>query len=164
MMWFGASPDDPRSSAIGLLLFSFHLPARGGGRRRSRRVGACCWSNRGRTPRLPLPFRGEGWGEGQGRTPLRHQRVHLLWREVVVVPMVEPHHRRVLARAQALDLLVAEKAVRRNLVRRADPDLLLHAVDDLVGPTQRAAEVGADVEPMLADRREMEQRVERRDA
>src|SRR3989454_1629691 len=161
-MWFGASPEEPRSSAIGLLLSSFHLPARGGGRRRSRRVGACCWSNRGRTPRLllpfrgegrgegrgrtppplpfrgegrgegrgrtspplpfrgegwgegrgrtspPLPFRGEGWGEGRGRTSLRDQRVHLLGRQVVVIAPVEPHHRRVLARAKALDFFVAE--------------------------------------------------------
>src|SRR5438552_7788840 len=130
MMWFGASPDDPRSSAIGLLLFSFHLPARGGGRRRSRRVGACCWSNRGRTPRLPLPFRGEGrrrtppplpfrgegWGEGRGRTTLSNQSIDLLRSQVVVIAMVEPHHRRVLAGAEALNFFVAEQPVRRNLV------------------------------------------------
>src|SRR5439155_22824795 len=117
MMWFGASPDDPRSSAIGLLLFSFHLPARGGGRRRSRRVGACCWSNRGRTPRLPLPFRGEGWGEGRGRTPLRHQRVDLLGRESVVVRMVQPHNRGFLARPQAVALVLAERAVGETLIQ-----------------------------------------------
>src|SRR5438132_1454652 len=121
-MWLGASPEDPRSSAIGLLL--------------SRRT----------TLLPPLPFRGEGWGGGRGRTSLRHQRVHLLWREVVVVPMVEPHHRRVLARAQALDLFVAEKSIRRNLIRRARPDLLFHVVDDLVGSAQRTAQIGADVE------------------
>src|SRR5207302_11046575 len=98
MMWFGASPDDPRSSAIGLLLS-----------RRTRLLP-------------PLPFRGEGRGEGRGRTTLSNQSIDLLRSQVVVIAMVEPHHRRVLAGAEALNLLVAEKAVGRNLIRRARPD------------------------------------------
>src|SRR2546422_7382564 len=156
-MWFGASPEEPRSSAIGLLLawrprllppLPFRgkgrgegrgrtllpLPFRGEGRGEGRGRtlpplpfrGEGRGEGRGRTlPPLPfrgegwgegrgrtlppLPFRGGGWGEGRGRTSLRDQRGHLLWRQVVVVPMVEPHPRRVLARAEALDLLVAQQ-------------------------------------------------------
>src|SRR3989440_8057215 len=127
-MWFGASPEDPRSSAIGLLLSRRTrllppLPFRGEGWGEGRGRtppplpfrGEGWGEGRGRTP-PPLPFRGEGWGEGQGRTPLRHQRVHLLRRQVVVIAMVKPHHRRVLAGAEALNFFVAEQPVRRNLV------------------------------------------------
>src|SRR5438105_3982361 len=109
-MWFGASPEDPRSSAIGLLLSRRTrllppLPFRGEG-----------WGEgRGRTP-PPLPFRGEGWGEGRGRTTLSNQSIDLLRRQVVVIAMVKPHHRRVLAGAEALNFFVAEQPVRRNLV------------------------------------------------
>src|SRR5437879_13111585 len=126
-MWFGASPDDPRSSAIGLLLSRRTrllppLPFRGEG-----------WGEgRGRTP-PPLPFRGEGWGEGRGRTPpplpfrgegrgegrgrttLSNQSIELLRSQVVVIAMVEPHHRRVLSGAGALNFFVAYKPVARIL-------------------------------------------------
>src|SRR2546426_1634573 len=119
-MWFGASPEDPRSSAIGLLLawrtsllppLPFRGEGRGEGRGRTSPPlpfrGEGWGEGRGRTS-PPLPFRGEGWGEGRGRTSLRDQRVHLLGRQVVVIAPVEPHHRRVLARAKALDFFVAE--------------------------------------------------------
>src|SRR5256885_16637522 len=112
-MWFGASPEDPRSSAIGLLLSRRTrllppLPFRGEGWGEGRGRtppplpfrGEGWGEGQGRTP-PPLPFRGEGWGEGQGRTPLRHQRVHLLRRQVAVIAMVKPHHRRGLACAEA---------------------------------------------------------------
>src|ERR1700694_545299 len=139
-MCLGASPNDPRSSAIGLLLA------------------------RGTRFLLPLPFRGEGRGEAQGRRfgrPLfSYEPVELLCRQVVVVLVVESHHRGVLACAEALDLLVAEEPIGRDLARLLHPDRLLHVVDDLVRPAQHAAEVRAHIEAMLADRLEMEQRVE----
>src|SRR5690242_15343201 len=103
-MWWGWSPNDPRISAISLPLpwrpGFFHLPAPRGGRRRSRRVGA----------------RGSLIG---ARSSLRDELIDLLRRQVVVVAVVEPHHRRVLARAQALDLLEAEQPVRRYLDRKS---------------------------------------------
>src|SRR5207302_7760393 len=98
-MWVGASPDEPRSSAIGLLLprsaLGLHLPARQGPRPRGGTEGVGTWS----------------W-----RTPVCNQPVNLLGRQVVEVLVVEPHHRGVLAGAQALDLLVAEETVRGNLL------------------------------------------------
>src|SRR5437588_7123573 len=136
-MWCGVSPEEPRSSAISLLP-AFHLPTAWGGRRRSL--------------------------SSRRRTSLVDQCVDLLQGQVVVVPMVEPQHRRELARTEALDLLQAEQAVGRNLLCGAHVDLLLEVVDDLVGAAQHAAEVGADVEPVLADRLEMEERVESRAA
>ena len=92
----GAQPSSfllPRSS-LGL-----HLPARRGGRRRSRRVGTGTW-------RL----------HSGGRASLCDQLIDSLCGEVVVILVVEPHHRGVLAGAQALDLLVAEETVRGNLL------------------------------------------------
>src|SRR3989442_1034471 len=143
MMWFGASPEDPRSSAI-LFLLSLYLPTCWGGRRRSRRVGAGGWNR-----------------------PASHlfcnKRIDLFRGQVVMKAVVQPHHRRELARAEAFDLLVAEQPVRRNLLRRADPDLLPHAVDNLVGAAQHAAEVRANVKPVLADRLVMEEAVKSRD-
>src|SRR5487761_92202 len=88
------------------------------------------------------------------------QRVDLGAREVRLIAMVEPDHRRVLARAQALDLLVGEESVLRDLARLANADGDLQAVDDVLGAAQHAAEVRADVEPVLADGIEVEERVE----
>src|SRR5207248_4534546 len=87
------------------------------------------------------------WGGQVGpRTPpLLDQRIDLLGGEVVVVPMVEPGHRRVLTGAEALHALVAEQPVLRDLARLAHADRLLQVIDDLVGAAQRAAEVGAHV-------------------
>src|SRR5262249_12215642 len=48
------------------------------------------------------------------------------------------------------------------LVRRARADRLLEVGDDLVRAPQHAAQVGANVEPVLTDRRQVEQRVEGR--
>src|SRR6266571_7262905 len=189
-MWWGWSPNDPRSSGIGVLLrlprrpgsllplplggdagFLPPLPLRGevgflpplirGGeiRRHGARLRAVlialCAQGRGEGSAgslLPLPPGGEGRGEGRWRTSFRDELIDLLRRQVVVVPVVEPHHRRVLACTQALDLLEAEQPVRRHLVRPLDADLLLHVVDDLVRAADHAAQVGADVDTVLADR------------
>src|SRR5919201_1913845 len=112
-----------------------------------------------RPPGLRLRARRRGPGPAFG-----DERVDLLRRQVVVVAVVQPHHRRVLARSEALDLLIAEKPVGGDLVRALDADRALHVRDDLVRAPQRAAEVRADVQAVLADRIEVEQRVEGRDA
>src|SRR5207247_7502809 len=134
---------EPRSSAIGVLL------AR---RPRLARFG----SSRSR-PTL--------WG-GQVGTwipPFRDQRLDLLGGEVVVVPVVEPGHRRVLAGAEALDALVAEQPILRNLARLANADRLPQVIDELVRAAQRARQIRAHVEPVLADRLHVEQGIEGRD-
>src|SRR6266446_5154936 len=153
MTLVGASPWDPRSSGIGFLL--------------SRSCGF---------PPLILTLSARGRGDGRltartrtayprGRGGRRFRRgdkyVDFGLGQVVVVAVVEPHHRRELAGAEALDLLVAEEPVGRYLVRFLHADRLLDVVDDLIGAAQRAAQVRAHVEVVLADRREMKERVER---
>src|SRR5216683_6456432 len=142
-MWLGASPAEPRSSGIGLLLPRgsgfFHRPLR-----RLRRH---------------LPTSGE-------EEPLSfgNEMVDLRRRQVVVVLVVEPHHGRVLAGAKALDLLVAEDTVGGDLLRRAHSDRRLQVIHHLVRAAQHAAEVRAHVETVLADRLEVKERVEGRHA
>ena len=81
-----------------------------------------------------------------------------------MIRMVEPAHRRVFARAHAFDLFVAEEPVRRDLVRLLDADGASKVVDDLLGASKRAAEVGAHVKAVLADRLKVEQGVKGGDA
>src|SRR5216684_7746874 len=85
--WLGASPNDPLSSATLL------RP------RLSWRLWS--WLQRGR--RWVAPF--------------LDQRIDLLRGQVVVIFVVEPHHRRELTRSEALDLLVGEEPVLRDLAR-----------------------------------------------
>ena len=96
--------------------------------------------------------------------PVRDEVVDFFRCQVVVVAAVQAHHRCELARAEALDLLVAEEPFRRNRVRARDGDRLFQVLDDLVRPAQGAAEVGADVEMVLAGRCQVKERVEGRDA
>src|SRR5260370_11120923 len=84
--------------------------------------------------------------------------------QIVVVLMVQAHHGRVLAGAEALDLLVAEESVGGDLLRRAHSDRRLQMVRHLVRAAQHAAEVRAHVETVLADRLEVKERVEGRHA
>src|SRR5947209_2827672 len=89
--------------------------------------------------------------------------VDLLGCEVVVIAPLVAHHRRELAGPQAFDLLEAEEAVLAHLVEMVHSDASLDVVADLVGTSQRAGEVRADVEMVLAEGLEVVQRVEGRD-
>src|SRR5260370_20359466 len=140
-MWWGWSPYDPRSSGIGFLLtygscllWGWTLPSGA-----SRHLPAC--------------------GEDTCFAQLRDEVVDFRRRQVVVVPVLESHHRRELARAEALDLLVAEHAVGRDLARFRHPDRRLQVIDDLVRTPQHAAAVRADVEAGLADRLQAKERI-----
>ena len=88
------------------------------------------------------------------------QRIDLLRRQVVVVPVLVAHHRRELAGAQALHLLDAEEAVGADLVEVIDPDPALDVLADVVAAAESTGEVGADVEVVLADRLQVEKGVE----
>src|SRR5438094_172093 len=153
-MWSGWSPCEPRRSGICLLLprgsWLLH-------RRLRRHLPTCGEDKLLRRLRRHLPTGVEY------PAPFGDQGVDRLGRQVVVVAVVEPHHRRELAGAEALDLFEAEEPVRRNLVRAPDSDRLLDVVDDLVRAAQRAAEVCADIEAVLAHGLEVKQGVEGRD-
>src|SRR5438309_5205187 len=103
-------------------------------------------------------------GEETCFAQLRDDIVDCFGGQVVVIFVVEAHHRRELACPQALDLLIAEEEVWRYLVGLLHTDRLLQAIHDLDGASKHAAEVCADVETMLADRLEVKERIEGRDA
>src|SRR2546423_14135089 len=101
-------------------------------------------------------------GEETCFAQLRDDIVDCFGGQVVVIFVVEAHHRRELACPQALDLLIAEEEVWRYLVGLRHTDRLLQAIHDLVGASKHAAEVCADVETMLADRLQAKERIEGR--
>ena len=68
-----------------------------------------------------------------------------------MVVVVDHHHRRRVARAQALEVDVGAAAVRRDLVL-ADAELLVQHLHDLLGAAELAREVGADADAVPADR------------
>src|SRR6185312_807822 len=85
------------------------------------------------------------------------------WRvEVLVEIVVDLDDRRVDAGAQTLDLGQRELAVRRGLAD-GDAEPLLASRDDLFGAPEPARRRRADLEEMLADRAQIEHRVEGRD-
>src|SRR5436190_6284426 len=142
-MWCGWSPREPRRSAICLL-----LP----------RLASL------KPLSLALSPRGRGDLNLSDTFSCGDKGVDRVGRQVVVVTVVEPHHRRELASAEALDLFEAEESIRRHLVRAPDSDRLLDVVDDLARAAQRAAEVRAHIEAVLAHWIEVKQRVKGRDA
>ena len=82
-------------------------------------------------------------------------------REVLVIVGIDLNHRRIHARAQALDLGPRERAVGGDVVFLAD-----HAVQDLlqpIGAAQHARRRAAKLHVETSDRREIEHRVEGRD-
>src|SRR5260221_14604127 len=82
--------------------------------------------------------------------------------EILVEIVVDLDDRRVDAGAEALDFGEREFAVRGGLAD-ADAEFLAACLDDLVGAAQPARRRRADLEEMLADRLEVEHRVEGRD-
>src|ERR1700694_5272309 len=108
----------------------------------------------------PRPLDGLAAVEEGGRRDSRQQLVDLERRQVVVEAVAVAHDRRVLAGAKALDRLTAEEAVAGDLAVLAHADPVLEVLEDLVRAGELAAQVVADVEVVLADRLEVEERVE----
>src|SRR5690242_13577680 len=92
-------------------------------------------------------------------THVLHDRGHVLRLDELAVAVVDGHHRRVAAPAEALDGAERDLAVLRRLAR-LDPELGLERVDDLLCPGQRAGEVRADLDRVSTDRGEVEHVVE----
>ena len=89
------------------------------------------------------------------------QLVEVLGAQVLVVQLVDLHHRRVAAGAQALDLQPAEHPVVAHLAHGADTPLQ-HGFD-IVRSGQHAGRRAAQLDEVAADRLEVEHRVEGRD-
>ena len=84
-------------------------------------------------------------------------------RQILVGVLEDLHHRRVGARAQALDRLPGEVAIRRQMVRLVVDTPLAHLFQ-LIGTAQHARRRVAHLDVRLApDRGELEHRVERGD-
>src|SRR6185503_17309777 len=78
------------------------------------------------------------------------------------LPVVVQDDRRVAARTEALALLQGELAVRRGLTP-IDAELFFQMTCSLVCTRQRARQVRADAQLVLADRSEVVHRIEARD-
>ena len=81
--------------------------------------------------------------------------------EVFVIVIVDLHHRRVAAGAEALDLDPGKRAVSGDMVLHADA--LLADFLDVVGAAQHAGRRAAELHMMAPDRRQVEHRIEGRD-
>src|SRR4051812_17023716 len=95
-------------------------------------------------------------------TDVLHDRGHVLGLDELPVAVVDRDHRRVAAAAEALDRAERDLAVLGGLARR-DPELGLEGVDHLLRARERAREVGADLDRVPADGRQVEHVVEGRD-
>src|SRR5262245_13146677 len=118
------------------------------------------WVPRGPSPPIDglRPLAG-GRGMPDTSSQALQDLVDLLSGEGAHVVVVDLHHRRDLAGAQAFDPEEGHPAVRRRLAG-LDSQPLLEVGDDVLGPEERAGEVVADREDVPADRPLVEERVE----
>src|SRR5919201_1864677 len=94
-------------------------------------------------------------------TQLLNEPGHVLGRRRLSIPVVDDDDRGIAAAAGAFDQPKRELAVLGRLAGR-DPELALECVDDLLGAHESAGEVGADLNEVLPDRREVVHVVEGR--
>ena len=103
-----------------------------------------------------------GLGRGAAGKAVEHL-LEQLRRQVLVGVLEDLHHRRIGAHAQALDLLPGEVAIRRQVMRIVVDAPLAH-LHQRLGAAQHARRRAAHLHVrLLAHRRELEHRVERRD-
>ena len=97
--------------------------------------------------------------------PTRHeiveQLVEILFGQVFVIIVVDLHHRRIAAGAEAFHLKPGKQAIRRDVALRADAGLE-HFLDR-IRAAQNAGRRAAELDEIFADRGEIEHRVEGRD-
>src|SRR4051812_33500704 len=96
-------------------------------------------------------------------TELLQDRGHVLGPDAVAVAVVDDDDPRVAAAAEALDRAEGDRAVLCRLAG-AHAELLLERVDDALRADQRAGEVRAHLDEVLADRGQVVHVVEGRDA
>ena len=96
------------------------------------------------------------------RADVVHELPHLPGREPLVPVVVDHHHRRAIARAEAFDLDERERAGRIGLAR-LDPELGAQLLGHPFGAKERARQRTADVQHVLPHRLRVEHRVVRHD-
>src|SRR5215207_3974895 len=87
-------------------------------------------------------------------TQLLHEPGHVLRPRRLPVPVVDDDDWGIAAAACAFDQPKRDLAVVRRLAGR-DPELELERIDDLLGTRERAGEIGADLDEVSPDRREV---------
>ncbi|GJE72328.1 hypothetical protein CHKEEEPN_3882 [Methylorubrum podarium] len=99
--------------------------------------------------------------DGTAGGQIVHELVEALGVEILVIVLIDLHHRRVAAGAEALDLEPGEIAVGRDLARGAEA--IVERGLQLLRPAAIAGHGAADLDPEPANRLQGEHRVEGRD-
>src|SRR5690606_2094800 len=109
------------------------------------------------------PFPGRALPPSCGSVQRIEDLIDLLRREVLVVDVIDHHHRRADARGETLLLALQIEAAVGRALAGLDAELALDVRDDLVRAAQHARDIRADRDLVPSNRLRLEHRVERRD-